>query len=190
VLNRHRAALAFAVAPVLAIALAACGGSDDNSSSDGDTAAATTGGGSGADVSVQSVSGVGDVLVDSQGNALYTNDQDSGSNIACTGECTSIWPPLAAPSSGQPSSDDTSVQAKLGVVNLPDGTGQVSFDGKPLYSFVQDSSGQATGDGVTDSFGGTSFTWTVASTGGGSASSGGGAGTSTSGSSSSGGYGY
>jgi hypothetical protein len=57
VLNRHRAALAFAVVPVLAIALAACGGSDDNSSSGGGTAAATTGGGSGGDVSVQSVSG-------------------------------------------------------------------------------------------------------------------------------------
>ena len=168
-LHGYRSILAFAV-PVLAIALSACGGGNDNSTTSS-TSAATTGGAAGA-VSVQSISGVGDVLVDSQGDALYTNDQDSGSTIACTGECTSIWVPVAAPSSGQPSSDDSAVESKLGVVKRSDGTSQVTFDGKPLYSFVQDSAGQATGDGVSDSFGGTSFTWTVASSGGGSASSG------------------
>ena len=182
-LHKYRSILAFAV-PVLAMALSACGGGDDNSTTS-PTSAATTGG-SGA-VSVQSISGVGDVLVDSQGDALYTNDQDSGSTLACTGECTSIWVPVAAPSSGQPSSDDSAVESKLGVVKRPDGTSQVTFDGKPLYSFVQDSAGQATGDGVSDSFGGTSFTWTVASSGGGSASSGTPSSTSTS---TGGGYGY
>ena len=184
-LHGYRSILAFAV-PVLAIALSACGGGDDNSTTSS-TSAATTGGAAGA-VSVQSISGVGDVLVDSHGDALYTNDQDSGSTIACTGECTSIWVPVAAPSSGQPSSDDSAVESKLGVVKRSDGTSQVTFDGKPLYSFVQDSAGQATGDGVSDSFGGTSFTWTVASSGGGSASSGAGSTTSTTTGSS--GYGY
>lgn len=184
-LHGYRSILAFAV-PVLAMALGACGGGDDNSTTS-PTSAATTGGG-GA-VSVQSITGVGDdVLVDSRGDALYSNDQDSGSTIACTGECTSIWVPVAAPSSGQPSSDDSSVESKLGVVKRSDGTSQVTFDGKPLYSFVQDNAGQATGDGVSDSFGGTSFTWTVASSGDGSASSGGGSSTSTS--TGGGGYGY
>ena len=59
----------------------------------------------------------------------------------------------------------SSVQGKLSVVDRPDGTSQVTFNGMPLYSFVQDSPGQVTGDGVSDSFGGTDFTWTVASTG-------------------------
>ena len=71
-----------------------------------------------------------------------------------------------APSGGQPSSSDSAVQAKLGVTN-----GQVTFGGKPLYTFVQDSPGQATGNGATDSFGGTSFTWTAAMSGGAAASS-------------------
>ena len=84
------------------------------------------------------------------------------------------------------------MQAKLGVAN-----GQLTFNGKPLYTFVQDSPGQATGNGVTDSFGGTSFTWTAASTGGSAASSGSSAmptttssSSSSSGGSSGGGYGY
>jgi predicted lipoprotein with Yx(FWY)xxD motif len=184
---RLRSILALTSIPVLAIALAACG-SSNNSSSSSSSAATATNAASGETVSVKSVSGVGSVLVDSHGNTLYTNDQDSASKVACTGQCTSIWPPLAAPSSGQPTSSDSSVQAKLGVVKLPDGSSQVTYGGKPLYTFVQDSPGKATGNGVTDSFGGTSFTWTAASSSGGTGgASAGGTSSSTTSSSSSGG---
>ena len=170
--------------PVLAIALAACGGNSSSSSGSNSSAATSTAGGAGT-VSTKSVSGVGTVLVDAKGDVLYTNNRDSGSKIACTGSCTSIWPPLAAPSSGQPTSDNASVQAMLGVVKGPGGSSQVTFGGKPLYTFAQDSPGQATGNGATDSFGGTSFTWTAATAPGGAASS-----SSTSSGSSGGGYGY
>ena len=144
--------------PVLAIGLAACGSSSSSTTS----STATSTGGVASTVSTKSISGVGSVLVDAKGDVLYTNNQDSGSKIACTGSCTSIWLPLAAPSGGQPTSDNASVQAKLGVVKGPGGTSQVTFGGKPLYTFVQDSPGQATGNGAMDSFGGTSFTWTAA----------------------------
>ena len=135
-------------------------------------------------VSTKSVGGVGTVLVDSKGDVLYTNNQDSGSKMACTASCQSIWPALMAPSSGQPTSSDSAVQSKLSVVN-----GQVAFGGKPLYTFVQDSPGKATGNGATDSFGGTSFTWTAVTTSGAPANSSSTSGGSTS-SGSSGGYGY
>jgi predicted lipoprotein with Yx(FWY)xxD motif len=180
-LRRNSAILAIALLPVLALGLAACGG--NNSS---DSASAANGSGS-ETVATKSIAGAGDVLVDSSGAALYTNNMDRGSKIACTGECAGIWVPLAAPSSGKPTSSDSSVQDELGVVSRPDGSSQVTMNGKPLYSFVQDSPGQVTGDGVSDSFGGTDFTWTVASPG---ASAGGSAATTTSSSSSSGGGGY
>jgi hypothetical protein len=79
------------------------------------------------------------------------------------------------------------VQAKLGAVMTPDGTSQVTYGGKPLYTFVSDSPGQVTGNGFTDSFNGTSFTWTAATAGGTSANS---SSTSTGSSSGGGGYGY
>ena len=188
---RRGSILMFLSVPLIAIGLAACGGSSNNSGGSstaaGTAVAQTTA--STDTVSTKSVSGVGTVLVDSKGDVLYTNNQDSGSKVACTGQCTSIWPPLMAPSGGQPSSSDSAVQAKLGVMN-----GQVTFGGKPLYTFVQDSPGHATGNGATDSFGGTSFTWTAAMSGGAAASST--SSSSTTGSSgassggSSGGYGY
>ena len=199
---RRGSILMFLSVPLIAIGLAACGGSSNDNSGGSSTAAGTAVAQTTAStdtVATKSVSGVGTVLVDSKGNVLYTNNQDSGSKVACTSQCMSIWPALMAPSGGQPSSADSAVQAKLGVLN-----GQVTYGGKPLYTFVQDSPGQATGNGVMDSFGGTSFTWTAAMSGGAAAnaSSGSGAaaatssGSTSSGSSgsssggSSGGYGY
>ncbi|MGH2983059.1 MAG: COG4315 family predicted lipoprotein [Solirubrobacterales bacterium] len=151
------------VAIAASVALVACGGDD----SDSDTTASSSGAGTAAGastISVQSVGGL-NALVDAKGKVLYTTDQDTASKIACTGECAGIWVPVTA-QSGQPSSDDASVEAKLGVVTNPDGDSQVTFDGKPLYTFVQDSPGEVTGNGVTDSFGGVTFTWTAATAGG------------------------
>ena len=185
---RRKSILAFLSVPLIAIGLAACGGGGSSSST---TATAASASGSGSTVSTMSISGVGTVLTDSNGNALYTNNQDTGSKIACTTACAAIWPPLAAPSSGKPTSSDAAVQAKLGVVKRSDGTSQVTYSGKPLYTFASDSSGQATGNGVTDHFGGTSFMWTAATVSGASSAT---SSTAASGSGSSGGggggYGY
>jgi len=160
---RRAPLLTVAAVALVALGLAACGGSSN--SSDNTTAAASMPVSNGGDtVSTKSISGTGTVLVDSSGDALYTNDQDSGMKVACTGSCAAIWVPLMAPSSGKPTSSDQAVQAKLGVVKANGGS-QVTWGGKPLYTFVQDSPGQVTGNGFMDQFDGTSFTWTVASTG-------------------------
>ena len=187
-MNRRRGSiLSIMAVPVLAIGLAACGGSSNNSSSTTASNAAQTTASSSDTVSTKSVGGVGTVLVDSKGDVLYTNNQDTASKMACTASCQSIWPALMAPSGGQPTSSDSTVQGKLGVSQ-----GQVTYNGKPLYTFVQDSPGQATGNGAMDSFGGTSFTWTAATAGSSAAGAGSAAATTTTGSSSgsSGGYGY
>ena len=164
----RRGFLALLAVPVLAIGLAACGGSnsDDSSSNAANSTPAQTSAGSDT-ISTMSVGGVGTVLVDSSGAVLYTNDQDTGSKIACTAECLTEWIPLSAPSGGQPTSADSAVQSKLGVAD-----GQVTFGGMPLYTFVEDKPGQATGDGFVDSFDGTTFTWTAAAASGTPASSG------------------
>jgi predicted lipoprotein with Yx(FWY)xxD motif len=155
--------LAIATMALLALGLAACGGDDD---SDNGSAGAATGGGGNQTVATKSISGVGNVLVDSSGKALYTNDMDRGSKIVCTDSCLTEWLPLAAPGGGQPTSDDSAVESKLGTVQRPDGSSQVTFGGLPLYTFVEDPSGQVTGDGFRDSFAGTEFLWTAATVSG------------------------
>jgi predicted lipoprotein with Yx(FWY)xxD motif len=153
-----------------ALALAACGGTSSSSGSSS---------GAKHTVSVQSIGGVGKVLVDADGMPLYTSNRDTSATPACTGACASVWKPLTLVS-GTPSAG-TGV-GKVGVVMRSDGMRQVTVAGKPLYTFVNDSPGKATGNGVKDAFSGHSFSWTALRATGGSAPS-------SSGSSSGGGYG-
>ena len=149
-----------AVATVVAVlALAACGGGgyDSRGSSPG-----AQSGDDAAIVSVEEVGGSGRVLVNSAGKALYAADEEADSSVVCTGACTSFWIPLTI---DEDAPSGNSLPGELGVVERGDGTRQVTFDGKRLYTFVEDEPGEATGDGFSDAFGGQQFTWHVVSVG-------------------------
>ena len=123
-------------ASVLAVTLAACGGS-----STPNTSSSTTSG----------------VLKDTSGMALYSPAGETATNIRCTGGCTSIWMPLR-PGQARLSGATT--------ITRPDGTKQVVVGGKPLYTFVQDSAGEISGNGAQDAFSGKQFTWHAVQSGG------------------------
>src|SRR5262245_9104506 len=111
-----------------------------------------------ATVSVKRIAGAGSVLVDAKGRALYRNEQERGSKIICTATCVSFWKPLIV--SGTPRSS-SSLPGKLAVILRPDGRRQVTYNARPLYTFVLDKAGKVTGDGFKDAFGGHKFTWHV-----------------------------
>jgi predicted lipoprotein with Yx(FWY)xxD motif len=142
-----------------ALGIAACGGGGSSSSS---TTAPTS-----TTVAVKPVSGVGNVLVDSAGKALYSSNAEASGKVLCTGACTSFWKPLTV-GSGTPTA--AAGAGKLTVVKRPDGTRQVALSGKPLYTFAQDSPGKVQGNGFSDQFGGRHFTWTAVLAGGKSSS--------------------
>jgi predicted lipoprotein with Yx(FWY)xxD motif len=146
----------YAALLVVLLALAACGGGGDSSAG-----GSTSSSGAAPVVSTATVDGVGPVLVDAEGMALYAADEEAGGEVVCTGSCASVWEPLTV-SSGMPSADD-GVDGTLGVTTRPDGARQVTLDGRPLYRFTEDTdAGTVTGNGVSDSFDGKSFTWHVA----------------------------
>jgi predicted lipoprotein with Yx(FWY)xxD motif len=148
------AALLFAAA----IFFAACGGSDDGGESSGRSRAATD---TGTTVATKRIDGRS-VLVDADGNALYTSDQEAGGTVRCTGACLDFWEPLTI-EGGQPTGNVSG--ATLGVLERPDGQTQVTFNGDPVYRFTEDQAGQVTGDGLDDAFEGQQFTWHVITTG-------------------------
>jgi predicted lipoprotein with Yx(FWY)xxD motif len=137
----------------LALAVAGCGGG-----SGGTSAAAPS-----PTVSAKQLAGLGAVLVDDHGHALYAAEQEAGGKIRCTGGCLTFWQPLTA-TAPTGASDLT---GKLATVRRADGASQVTYRGMPLYRFTQDPGpGQVTGNDFKDAFGGTSFTWHAVTTAG------------------------
>jgi predicted lipoprotein with Yx(FWY)xxD motif len=92
---------------------------------------------------------LGAILTDAAGMTLYRNTHESGGTIACTGGCTSAWPPLlVTPGSSLPAAG-AGVTGKIASIARPDGGTQVTFNGAPLYHFSGDhQAGDTTGQGV------------------------------------------
>jgi predicted lipoprotein with Yx(FWY)xxD motif len=115
-----------------------------------------------ATVSMKVVPGVGPSLVDSTGRTLYFADQEASGSIHCLAACVRFWIPLTTSSGSMPTAGD-GVTGRLSTINRPDGMVQVTYDGKPLCTFIQDDApGKATGNGFKDSFDGTDFEWHAA----------------------------
>jgi len=89
------------------------------------------------------------VLVTSGGKTLYyfTSDE-AGQMLACSGACLASWPPDLLPR-GDSLASQGSLPGKLGTINRPDGSRQVTYDGWPLYRFAGDKSrGDVNGQGT------------------------------------------
>ena len=137
--------LAAAAVPLVTLAVAGCGGSDDTP-----TATVKPASGSSATVSVADT-GLGKILVDSQGKTLYLFEKDSGTTSTCSGGCATIWPPLRA--SGKPTAGTGAKASLIGTTPRSDGKPQVTYNGHPVYEYQADSSaGDTTGQGI-DAFG-------------------------------------
>ena len=157
--------------------LAACAGA-------GGTASPASGGNGhvpaaagGAVVTARQVSGVGTVLADQAGKTIYSPEQEATRKILCTSSCLSFWFPVTVASAHVPRHAG-GIGGVLGTIRRPDdGKIQLTYNGKPLYTFRLDRSpGQDHGNNFRDSFGGTSFTWQAVTTTGGAARSSGPAG--------------
>jgi predicted lipoprotein with Yx(FWY)xxD motif len=164
-----------ALAALVALA-AGCGGGGATAAT---SAPPKTASGQAATVGVAKT-GLGQVLVNSQGRTLYLFKADQGTKSACTGACAAAWPPVQA--QGKPTVGSGVNASLVGTAKRPEGTMQVTYNGHPLYLFAQDTkAGETNGQGVS-AFG---ASWFALSSSGNQVS-----GTSSSSGGSSGGLGY
>jgi predicted lipoprotein with Yx(FWY)xxD motif len=92
------------------------------------------------------------VAVNSRGVTVYELGPESARHLVCTSSaCLSVWPPVRA--SGT-LTKAPGVKGKLGTVKRK-GFRQVTLNGHPIYTFVEDAGrrGKAEGDGINN-FGG------------------------------------
>ena len=92
------------------------------------------------------------VAVNSRGVTVYELAPESSKHLVCTSSaCLSVWPPVRALGK---LTKAAGVKGKLGTVNRK-GYKQVTLNGHPIYTFVEDAGrrGKAEGDGINN-FGG------------------------------------
>jgi len=101
----------------------------------------------------------GKILTDSVGTTVYFSEQEADGTTRCTQACLKVWTPVAIPM-------DAPARAKidgLGTVKRADnGQNQVTYQGKPLYTYTLDSgAGDTKGLTANGDFDGMHFVWHV-----------------------------
>jgi predicted lipoprotein with Yx(FWY)xxD motif len=115
----------------------------------GDTSAASAPRASKGAVVAIGTTALGNILVDARGRTLYLFEKDKHGGSACYGACATYWPPLL--SSAKPRAARGVRASLLGVTTRTDGKRQVTYAGRPLYTFIEDKrAGQTTGQGLTE----------------------------------------
>ena len=161
-MNRSIAAIA---AGALLLGIAACG--DDDSSagqpSGAESTAATTTASEDSGQAAQTrrrrgkkitlrSSQFGRVLFDTNRRAIYLFTREPGTRSRCYGECAVAWPPVLT--RGRPRAGSGVDADLLGTTRRRDGRRQVTYNGHPLYYYVDDPRGQVLCHHVVE-FGGT-----------------------------------
>jgi predicted lipoprotein with Yx(FWY)xxD motif len=91
----------------------------------------------------------GTVLV--SGKTLYTL---KASKTACSTSCLKVWPELVLPKGMTKATAGSGVSAaELGTIARPGVVRQVTYGGKPLYTFIGDKSSGAVSGNLTDTWG-------------------------------------
>lgn len=152
----------------LILAVAACGGGDEQAAGGSDTSTPAPAeteatseepsepsapeseaqGEAAAAVALMTAdSDLGEILVDADGRTLYMFDNDSDGTSSCYDDCETNWPPLI----GEAEAGEGADEGLLGTAERTDGSGQVTYAGKPLYYFAGDEQpGDTNGQGVGD----------------------------------------
>jgi predicted lipoprotein with Yx(FWY)xxD motif len=87
---------------------------------------------------------LGEILVDGNGMTLYMYTKDEPNKTNCSGRCLENWPALVT--KGKPTLGEGVDSALVGTATLPDGSLIVTYNGMPLYTFIQDKNpGDVTG---------------------------------------------
>lgn len=93
---------------------------------------------------------LGTIVVDGDGMTAYyfsKDVKDSGTS-ACAGDCLTAWPPITT-ESDTPTVEG--VTGEVGTITATDGSTQITIDGRPVYTFAQDTApGDVNGQGVNE----------------------------------------
>lgn len=82
----------------------------------------------------------GTIVGDGRGQAVYLFDRDESKESECYGDCARAWPPVLT--RGRPVAGKGIRKRLLGTTRRRNGKRQVTYDGRPLYYYVDDAPGR------------------------------------------------
>jgi predicted lipoprotein with Yx(FWY)xxD motif len=117
------------------------------------SAGAAVGAAAGAKISLRRTS-LGMILVNARGRTLYAFTRDARNKDRCvtTAGCRSTWPVMS--SAARPRAGRGLASSKLATITLPDRSHQVTYAGRPLYTYTGDEHAGDTGYVGVSQFGG------------------------------------
>jgi predicted lipoprotein with Yx(FWY)xxD motif len=84
------------------------------------------------------------VITNASGFTLYSFARDTSTMSNCNGTCATYWPPVTGTPAAGPG-----VTGRLGTIKRADGSTQATYNGRPLYTYVGDTSpGQRNGNNL------------------------------------------
>jgi predicted lipoprotein with Yx(FWY)xxD motif len=82
----------------------------------------------------------GTIVGDGRGQAVYLFDREESKQSECYGDCARAWPPVLT--RGRPVAGKGIRKRLLGTTRRRNGKRQVTYDGRPLYYYVDDAPGR------------------------------------------------
>jgi predicted lipoprotein with Yx(FWY)xxD motif len=82
----------------------------------------------------------GEMLYGADKQAIYIFENDPKGKSACYGECAAAWPPVYT--DGEPQAGAGVKASLLGTTERRDGKLQVTYNGQPLYFYVNEKPGE------------------------------------------------
>ena len=80
----------------------------------------------------------GPILATPRRQALYYWTAENDFRIHCTGSCARLWPPLVVRRGAVVGAHVAGIKGTFGTITRPDGRRQVTFNRRPLYTYVHE----------------------------------------------------
>ena len=78
------------------------------------------------------------VLATPNRQALYYWTRENDLKIHCTGSCARLWPPLVVRSRAAVAAHVSGIKGTFGTIKRPGGRLQVTFNRRPVYTYVHE----------------------------------------------------
>ena len=90
----------------------------------------------------------GPVLATPKKQALYTWNVEKDFKIHCKGSCAKLWPPLIVRSKAAVPARIARIKGTFSTIRRPDGRLQVTYNRRPVYTYVHEGPTQVLCDNV------------------------------------------